>query len=55
MIGVNEELNFDHVVVRDTGDMVRIHNNNIYYIGRKDQQMKRNGRRMNLEEIKMVT
>ena len=55
LLDVSEELDVDNVVLRDTGDVVNIQQDgSIYYIGRKDQQKKRNGRRINLEEIKMV-
>ncbi|XP_053407469.1 beta-alanine-activating enzyme-like [Mercenaria mercenaria] len=54
IIDASEELNFDKLVLRDTGDDVRVEGNSLYYIGRRDEQKKRNGRRINLEEIKMV-
>ncbi|KAL4217924.1 hypothetical protein ACF0H5_022663 [Mactra antiquata] len=45
----------DDIVMRNTGDLVwRDDQGHIYYLGRNDSQIKRNGQRINLEEIKMV-
>lgn len=40
---------------RDTGDVVKVDSQgHLFYVGRKDRQIKRNGQRVNLDEIKMV-
>lgn len=41
---------------RDSGDIVRIDcERRIFYVGRHDRQVKRNGCRLNLEEIEKVS
>jgi acyl-CoA synthetase (AMP-forming)/AMP-acid ligase II len=43
------------LVMRNTGDIVRKDNSgHLYFVGRKDSQVKRNGQRIDLEEINMV-
>ncbi|XP_077333569.1 beta-alanine-activating enzyme isoform X1 [Lithobates pipiens] len=40
--------------MRSTGDWVRLQDGNMYYIGRRDNQFKRHGKRLNTEYIQQV-
>ncbi|KAM9329496.1 beta-alanine-activating enzyme [Gastrophryne carolinensis] len=51
---VNDELVLPLGTMRRTGDWVRIQDGDIYYVGRKDNQFKRNGKRLNTEYIQQI-
>ena len=56
IIGFEEETQYDisQTKWRDTSDLGRIKDGHIYYVGREDSQIKRHGKRLNLEEINHV-
>ena len=57
IIGSDEEECYNMTVTRwrDTGDYGKVTKDGlIYYIGREDTQIKRQGKRLNLEEINQV-
>ncbi|CAH0560356.1 unnamed protein product [Brassicogethes aeneus] len=51
---INDENMTNKEIFRNTGDLGRITNNNIYYLGRKNNTIKRFGLKINLEEIEIL-
>ncbi|XP_078254494.1 beta-alanine-activating enzyme [Rhinoraja longicauda] len=51
---LNEEITVSQGTMRATGDWVIVKGRQMYYLGRKDNQIKRHGKRVNLESIQQV-
>ena len=52
---INDESELVPGIFRSTGDLVRREQNrDVLYLGRIDEQIKKNGKRMNLVELEMV-
>ncbi|XP_032885002.1 beta-alanine-activating enzyme isoform X2 [Amblyraja radiata] len=51
---LNEEITVSPGTMRATGDWVIVKGGQMYYLGRKDNQIKRHGKRVNLESIQLV-
>lgn len=41
--------------MRETGDFVRVKNAKLFFLGRKDSQIKRHGKRFNIEYVQQVS
>lgn len=41
--------------MRETGDFVRVKNAQLFFLGRKDNQIKRHGKRFNIECLQQVS
>lgn len=55
---LNDEKQYpeNHSVQRSTGDIVSVHTDGrIIYVGRKDNQVKRHGKRIDMTEIEQVS
>ncbi|KFQ28346.1 Acyl-CoA synthetase family member 4, partial [Mesitornis unicolor] len=46
---LDDEITVPLDTVRETGDFVRVQNANLFFLGRKDNQIKRHGKRLNIE------
>ncbi|XP_072920716.1 beta-alanine-activating enzyme isoform X3 [Hemitrygon akajei] len=51
---LNDEITLLSGIKRATGDWVVVKDGQMYYLGRKDNQIKRHGKRVNLESIQQV-
>ncbi|XP_071980130.1 beta-alanine-activating enzyme isoform X2 [Engystomops pustulosus] len=51
---LDDEMTLPYGTMRRTGDWVKIQDGNIFFIGRKDNQIKRHGKRLNTEYIQQV-
>ncbi|XP_069780714.1 beta-alanine-activating enzyme isoform X2 [Narcine bancroftii] len=51
---LNDEITVFPGIMRATGDWVMVKDGQMYYLGRKDNQIKRHGKRVNLESIQQV-
>ncbi|XP_062899156.1 beta-alanine-activating enzyme isoform X1 [Mobula hypostoma] len=51
---LNDEITVLSGIMRATGDWVVVKDGQMYYLGRKDNQIKRHGKRINLESIQQV-
>ncbi|KAG9479795.1 hypothetical protein GDO78_011700 [Eleutherodactylus coqui] len=51
---LDDETTLPHGTMRATGDWVRLQDGNMFYSGRKDNQIKRHGKRLNTEYIQQV-
>lgn len=51
---LNDEITVSPGTMRATGDWVIVKDGQMYYLGRKDNQIKRHGKRVNLESIQLV-
>lgn len=41
-------------MMRATGDWVKVQDSQLYYLGRRDRLIKRNGKRVNLDNVQQV-
>ncbi|XP_032542915.1 beta-alanine-activating enzyme isoform X1 [Chiroxiphia lanceolata] len=46
---LDDEITVPLGTMRETGDFVRVQNGNLFFLGRKDNQIKRHGKRFNIE------
>ncbi|NWQ70771.1 ACSF4 enzyme, partial [Neopipo cinnamomea] len=46
---LDDEITVPLGTMRETGDFVRVQNGNLFFLGRKDNQIKRHGKRFNME------
>ncbi|NWT00809.1 ACSF4 enzyme, partial [Mionectes macconnelli] len=46
---LDDEITVPLGTMRETGDFVRVQNGNLFFVGRKDNQIKRHGKRFNIE------
>ncbi|XP_063776957.1 beta-alanine-activating enzyme isoform X2 [Pseudophryne corroboree] len=51
---LDDDLTLPYGTMRGTGDWVRLQNGDIFYLGRKDNQIKRHGKRLNTEYVQQV-
>ncbi|XP_055491682.1 beta-alanine-activating enzyme isoform X2 [Leucoraja erinacea] len=51
---LNDEITVSPGTMRATGDWVIVKDGQMYYLGRRDNQIKRHGKRVNLESIQLV-
>ncbi|XP_027741321.1 beta-alanine-activating enzyme isoform X1 [Empidonax traillii] len=52
---LDDEITVPLGTMRETGDFVRVQNGNLFFVGRKDNQIKRHGKRFNTECLQQAT
>ncbi|NXG79267.1 ACSF4 enzyme, partial [Baryphthengus martii] len=51
---LDDEITVPLGTMRETGDFVRVQNERLFYLGRKDNQIKRHGKRFNIESLQQA-
>lgn len=51
---LDDEITVPLGTMRETGDFVRVQNAKLFFLGRKDNQIKRHGKRFNMECLQQV-
>ncbi|NXX93900.1 ACSF4 enzyme, partial [Centropus bengalensis] len=51
---LDDEITVPLGTMRETGDFVRVHNAELLFLGRKDNQIKRHGKRFNIESLQQA-
>lgn len=51
---LDDEITVPLGTMRETGDFVRVQNTKLFFLGRKDNQIKRHGKRFNIECLQQV-
>lgn len=51
---LDDEITVPPGTMRETGDFVRVQNAQMVFLGRKDNQIKRHGKRFNIECLQQV-
>nr|XP_056711429.1 beta-alanine-activating enzyme [Euleptes europaea] len=51
---LDDEVTLPRGTMRATGDFVRVKDSEMFYLGRKDNQIKRHGKRLNVEHIRQL-
>lgn len=51
---LDDEITVPLGTMRETGDFVRVQNAKLFFLGRKDNQIKRHGKRFNIECLQQV-
>lgn len=51
---LDDEITVPLGTMRETGDLVRVQNTKLFFLGRKDNQIKRHGKRFNIECLQQV-
>ncbi|XP_015746218.1 beta-alanine-activating enzyme isoform X1 [Python bivittatus] len=51
---IDDEITLPVGIMRATGDFVRVKNAEMFFLGRKDNQIKRHGKRLNIEYVQQV-
>ncbi|XP_053920664.1 beta-alanine-activating enzyme isoform X2 [Cuculus canorus] len=52
---LDDEITVPLGTMRETGDFVRVQNSQLFFLGRKDNQIKRHGKRFNIEYLQQAT
>lgn len=51
---LDDETSLPLGTMRETGDFVRVQSGELFFLGRKDNQIKRHGKRFNIEALQQV-